>query len=71
MHVVLRFSKPVTVRGELVKPLVSRQHWPSTGSGRTDFKHNLAKSIVMLPSIFKCLVLGRLAGRVWRVSIPC
>lgn len=42
-HVALRFSKPITVRGEpfdlaqdrLVEPLVPRQHEPSTSSGRT------------------------------------
>ncbi|WP_239796417.1 hypothetical protein [Candidatus Nitrotoga arctica] len=38
-HIVLRFSKPVTVRGELVEPLVPRQHWPSTSSGRTASCH--------------------------------
>ena len=34
-HVTSRFSKPITVRGELVEPLVPRQHWHSTSSGRT------------------------------------
>ena len=32
---VVRSSKTVTVRGELVEPLVARQYWPSTNSGRT------------------------------------
>ncbi|MBL0038008.1 MAG: hypothetical protein IPP36_04480 [Nitrosomonadales bacterium] len=38
-HVALRFSKPATVRGELVEPLVQRQHWTSTSSGRTASCH--------------------------------
>ncbi|MBK8568534.1 MAG: hypothetical protein IPN81_00345 [Nitrosomonadales bacterium] len=38
-RVALRFSKPAIVRGELVEPLVARQHWTSTSSGRTASCH--------------------------------
>ncbi|MDO9102536.1 MAG: hypothetical protein Q8K74_01110 [Candidatus Nitrotoga sp.] len=34
---VVRSGKTITVRGELVEPLVPRQYRPSTSSVRTDY----------------------------------